>query len=91
MAEDCDKAPKGGDVEKASSKTASPAPQQKSGGGGASPNKAAKAADGVVCLLSLLWPREVCLAPANRVRAIQAMNCDSIMVIHVAEVMGEES
>uniref|UniRef100_A0A8D8HS97 Solute carrier family 12 member 6 n=1 Tax=Culex pipiens TaxID=7175 RepID=A0A8D8HS97_CULPI len=45
MAEDCDKAPKGGDVEKASSKTASPAPQQKSGGGGASPNKAAKAGE----------------------------------------------
>lgn len=53
MAEDCDKAPaKGGDVEKASSKTASPAPQLKSsggaeatGGGGASPNKAAKAGE----------------------------------------------
>ncbi|XP_038109514.1 solute carrier family 12 member 4 isoform X3 [Culex quinquefasciatus] len=46
MAEDCDKGPKGGDVEKASSKTASPAAQLKSGaGGGASPNKAAKAGE----------------------------------------------
>nr|XP_029721458.1 solute carrier family 12 member 4 isoform X3 [Aedes albopictus] len=48
MAEDCDKAPvtnKGGDVEKAGSKQASPAPQQKAAGGAAaaaaSPNKAA--------------------------------------------------
>lgn len=46
MAEDCDKtaaAGKGADVEKASSKHASPAPQQKSA---ASPNKAATGGTG---------------------------------------------
>ncbi|XP_055623854.1 solute carrier family 12 member 4 isoform X2 [Toxorhynchites rutilus septentrionalis] len=52
MAEDCDKTPvanKGGDVEKAASKQASPAPQQKSAGaatGASSPNKAATAGSG---------------------------------------------